>query len=329
LRKFASNKGYEIAREFVDEAESARTANRPAFQEMIAHAKSKSKPFEVVLVWKLSRFARNREDSIIYKSLLKRNGVRVESMNEHIDDSPAGVLFEGIIEVIDEFYSANLSQDTKRGLIENAQRGFCNGGIAPIGYKRKIVKDGSASRSVLVPDTEYVQLIKKIFQLCLNGKGAKEIAKYLNEKSIKTKRGENWSKCSVLYILKNPIYTGTYIYARNRKLSSSEDSFQVNGKFEALISKEIFDKVQSFLSSRSPENISPGRINSNYLLSGLIYCGKCGRAMQGGSAKSGRFHYYGCYNHLRKGKDVCDSKMINCTKIDNAIIDKLQGESIN
>jgi DNA invertase Pin-like site-specific DNA recombinase len=116
----------------VDEARSARTADRPKFQEMISAAKQKQPPFNTILVWKLSRFARNREDSIIYKKLLRKHGVDVVSINEQIDDSPSGKLLEGIIEVIDEFYSANLSHDTIRGMKENARRGFLNGSIPPM-----------------------------------------------------------------------------------------------------------------------------------------------------------------------------------------------------
>src|SRR5262245_5466352 len=123
LRKYGLEHGWEIYREFVDEAESARSANRPAFKEMIAIGKQRQKPFDAILVWKLSRFARNREDSIIYKSLLRKYGIAVMSMNEHVDESPAGKLLEGMIEVIDEFYSIYLAQDTLRGMKENAGRG--------------------------------------------------------------------------------------------------------------------------------------------------------------------------------------------------------------
>ena len=122
LRKYAGERGWEVCREFVDEAQSARSANRPAFKEMIALARKKEKAFDAILVWKLSRFARNREDSIIYKSLLRKHGISVVSINEQVDESPAGKLLEGMIEVIDEFYSTNLAQDTLRGLKENASR---------------------------------------------------------------------------------------------------------------------------------------------------------------------------------------------------------------
>src|SRR3990167_1731485 len=140
LQKYAAEKGWIIVQEFVDEAQSARSAKRPAFQEMISLAKKKPPPFNVILVWKLSRFARSREDSIIYKTLLRKNGVQLISINEQIDNSPAGKMLEGIIEVMDEFYSTNLAHDTVRGMKENAQQGYFNGGYVPYGYELDLVK---------------------------------------------------------------------------------------------------------------------------------------------------------------------------------------------
>ena len=149
LKKFALERNWDIVVEYVDQAESARTANRPAFREMIATAKKNEKSFDTILVWKLSRFARNREDSILYKSLLRKRGISVISINEQVDESPAGHLLEGIIEVIDEFYSINLSQDTVRGMKENISRGFYNGGFTPLGYKRVKIKVGMAEKTKL------------------------------------------------------------------------------------------------------------------------------------------------------------------------------------
>jgi DNA invertase Pin-like site-specific DNA recombinase len=116
---------------------------------------------------KLSRFARNCEDSIIYKSLLKKRGIQIVSINEPVDDSPAGALFERMIEVIDEFYSANLAQDSKRGLKGGALRGYSNGGQAPLGYRRERVADGSAKRVKFVPDPYTAPVVIRIFRLCL------------------------------------------------------------------------------------------------------------------------------------------------------------------
>ena len=152
LKEYAAKNGYSVVREFVDEAESGRTSARPAFREMIALAKLKHPPFETILVWKLNRFARNREDSIIYKSLLRRQGIQVVSINELLEPTPAGRMLEGIIEVLDEFYSANLAQDVTRGMRESASRGFFSGGKPPYGYTISKKKDEHKMRSTLVPD---------------------------------------------------------------------------------------------------------------------------------------------------------------------------------
>ena len=165
LREYATKHGWKVAVEFVDEAESARTADRPQFQRMIAQAKQKQAPFSVVLVWKLSRFARNREDSILYKALLRRHGVQVVSINEPIEDTPTGKLFEGLIETIDEFYSANLSQDTVRGMNENASQGFLNGGRAPFGYRRIKITVGTGKKAKLDLFPEQAGVARRIFAM--------------------------------------------------------------------------------------------------------------------------------------------------------------------
>jgi DNA invertase Pin-like site-specific DNA recombinase len=157
---------------------------------MIAAAKKKESSFDVILVWKLSRFARNREDSIIYKSLLRKQGISVISINEPIDDTAAGKLLEGVIEVIDEFYSANLAQDTKRGMKENANRGFFNGGIVPFGYKKVKVSAGNTQKTQLVPDEVEAPIVKRAFQMALEGKGGKEIARVLNTEGFRTRAGK-------------------------------------------------------------------------------------------------------------------------------------------
>ncbi len=168
LRECAAKREYEIVREFVDEAESGRTASRPAFREMIALAKTRQPPFEAILVWKLNRFAKSRLDSITYKALLKSKGIKVISINEPLDDSPTGQLLEGVIESIDEFYSANLGQDIKRGMRENAQRSFFNGSRPPYGFHRVAVRDGAKTRYKLEPspeDSVAVQVVHRMFAM--------------------------------------------------------------------------------------------------------------------------------------------------------------------
>ena len=136
LRDYANHNGYLAVREFVDEAESGKTTDRPAFRQMISLARSPQKPFEVILVWKFSRFARNREDSIVHKAMLRKNGVQVISINEPVEDTPTGRLLEAFIESLDEYYSDNLGEEVTRGLRESASRGFYLSVKPPYGYRQ-------------------------------------------------------------------------------------------------------------------------------------------------------------------------------------------------
>ena len=180
LRDYAVKHDFQIIREFIDEAESGRNDRRSAFREMITLAKAKHPPFKVILVWKLNRFARNRADSIVYKKLLRDRGIKLISINEPLEDSPSGHLLEGVIETIDEFYSENLGEDIKRGMRENAGRGFFNGSRPPYGFHKVDVIDGDKTRHKLEPDSENspaLQTIRRIFDLASKGMGCKEIAK--------------------------------------------------------------------------------------------------------------------------------------------------------
>jgi len=171
LREYASRNGYIAVREFVDEAESGRSADRPAFREMISMARRPSKPFDLILVWKYSRFARSREDSIVYKTLLRKNGVQVVSITEPFEDTPTGRLLEAIIESLDEFYSANLGQEIIRGMRESASRGFFLTARPPYGYRKIKVKDGSKERPKLEVDPTPVLSLRASSKCCFGTVG--------------------------------------------------------------------------------------------------------------------------------------------------------------
>jgi DNA invertase Pin-like site-specific DNA recombinase len=206
---------FQIIREFIDEAESGRISDRPAFREMITLAKAKHSTFEVILVWKLNRFARNRADSIVYKKLLRDRGIKLISINEPLEDSPSGHLLEGVIETIDEFYSENLGEDIKRGMRENAERGFFNGSRPPYGFHKVDAIDGDKTRHRLEPDPEGStsrQVVQLIFNLALKGMGCKEIAKSLNKEGYRTSEGQKWGRTTVQKILNNEAYCGTLVW---------------------------------------------------------------------------------------------------------------------
>lgn len=317
LREYALKRNWVTVEEFIDEAESARTADRPAFQRMIASAKQKNPPFEAILVWKLNRFARNREDSIIYKSLLRKRGIQIISINENIDEGPTGKLLEGIIESIDEFYSANLSQDTVRGLKENTMRGFWNGGVPPFGYKFEFVRVGHNTKRKLTINESEVGIVKDIFALSLKGEGIKDIAKKLNNDGFHKRSGKPWTNSTIGYVLSNPIYTGCLFWNEGRHNPNAEKPvIKIPNTHPVIISEDTYEKARKKIYARTRKVIHPRVLTSAHLLSGFMKCKRCGAAMTPLGAKSGKFHYYICQTYLKCGREHCAQKMIPAKKIE-------------
>ena len=278
LRDYAKANGYTVAREYVDEAESGRIADRPQFRNMIDEGGKATAPFQVILVWKFSRFTRKREHAVAFKSMLRRKGIRVVSITEHADDSPTGKLMEAIIESVDEFYSENLAQEVVRGMRESASRGYFLASRAPFGYNRIKVSDGVKDRPTLEVDPVASPIVKEIFESSRRGNGLKEICKELNGRGI-TNRGRRWQKNIVHYLLTNEAYTGTAVWGVKSKDEKTQEPVRVENAWPALVSRELFDAVQQGLHERAPARQRPGRVGSQYLLSGLLRCGVCGKAL--------------------------------------------------
>ena len=329
LRDYALRNGYEVAREYVDQAESGRSAERPAFKEMIALARTKKPPFDTILVWKLNRFSRSRMDSIVYKKLLRDRGVRLISINEPLDDSPSGHMLEGVIEVMDEFYSENLGQDIKRGMRENAERGFFNSSRPPYAFKRVPVQDGRKTRYKLEPESEdsvALPVVRRMFDLALRGTGCKEIAKILNNEGIRTSTGQRWGKTTVHKVLTNEAYCGTLVWGGrpgHPAIHSGIPPVRIENAWPEIIDKETFCLVQDKMASRAPLEIHPRVVPSFYLLSGLLYC-SCGYAMIGRSAKSHRYYYYMCNRSNKQGKDACGARSLPKDKLEHLVIEQIK-----
>ncbi len=323
LRDYAEKNGYLVAREYVDEAESGRVADRPQFRKMLDAASGANAPFEEILVWKFSRFTRKREHAVAFKSMLRRRGVRVVSITEPADDSPTGKLMEAIIESVDEFYSENLAQEVVRGMREAASRGFFLSPKAPFGYKRVKVRDGMRERPTLEVDPAAAPHVREIFESSLRGNGLKEICRDLNERGI-TKNGKRWQKNGLYYLLTNEAYTGTAVWGRRTKGDKASDPVRVEDAWEALISNELFDKVQRVLRERAPAKQQPARVGSKFLLSGLLRCGLCGKPYTGQGAKSGRFGYYVCGTLLREGAGTCEARYLNAGRVEEFIVGKIR-----
>ena len=213
---------------------------------------------------------------------------------------------------------------------ENARRGFLNGSIPPYGFTKMKVRVGNADKWKLTPDKREVPVVRRIFAMGLAGKGAKEIARALNDEGVRTRRGKKWEINAIHYILRNETTTGVLIFNRVTKNSVTaverpdDQMIRVENCHPAIIAKELFDKVQKTIKARSPKRVHPRTVNSSYLLSGFLFCGKCGANMSGCAGKSSRYFYYGCHNKIRRGEHGCDAALVSREKIERAVVDQLK-----
>jgi DNA invertase Pin-like site-specific DNA recombinase len=320
LREYARKNGYTVLEDhiYIDGGRSGTSTKREEFQRMIEAAKGKPRPFDAILVWKFSRFARNREDSIIYKALLKKRGVQVISINEPVDDTPAGQMLEGIIEVVDEFYSRNLGQDIKRGLKEIARRGFFTGGPIPYGYTTVSAMDGDIERTKFSIDEPRASIVKEIFSRYARGEGARAIAEDLNRRGIRPMKAKHWSLQVILQMLDNEKYTGVMTYADEEGTKIRHENAH-----PAIISRELFEKVQRLRKER--RNTPSGTLGSRHLLSGLVRCGLCGGPMHTVKhSKKDTSRAYRCKAYHGKGKVVCAGITVQSEKVERTVLAELR-----
>ncbi len=322
LRDYANKNGYLVAREYIDEAESGRIADRPQFRKMIDAATATDAPFREILVWKFSRFTRKREHAVAFKSMLRRKGVRVVSITEHADDTPTGKLMEAIIESVDEFYSENLAQEVTRGMREAASRGFWVTSGSPFGYQRVYVQDGAKKRPRLELDPPADAVVRRIFDMVLKGHSLMDVTKTLNAEGVASSTANKWRITSVHKILVNEAYTGTLVWGTNAK--DGAPPVRVENAFPAIVTVQEFQRVQRLLKSRSPKTVHPRRAASPYLLSGLATCALCGKMLTAAEAKSGKYTYYVCQSILKSGSGSCETPRINAKSFEETIIRNLR-----
>lgn len=326
LKEYAKKNDIIITKVYYEIGVSGRKADkRPEFQRMIASAKSKEHPVDAILVWKFSRFARNQEESIVYKSLLKKkHNVDVLSVSEPLVDGPFGSLIERIIEWMDEYYSIRLSGEVTRGMTEKALRGGYQA-RPPLGYK--IVDRGKPP--VIVP--EEAQIVKIIFDMYATQKhGMFDIARYLNSLGFKTSRGKTFERRSIEYIIQNPTYCGMIRWNRTEnetnRIKDKREWIITEGNHDAIISKELFDMAQErFNSTYSPRGERPSSTYRHWL-SGVVKCPSCGRTMVAKHTidkHSGKeYCYFTCYGYS-KGK--CAAKTgVSSLKLEPAVLQSIE-----
>lgn len=299
-QEWARNNDVNIINTYCDEALTGRSDKRPAFQRMIQDSKNEN--FSFILVWKIDRFARNRYDSAIYKSQLKKHGVKVISVMEHISDAPEGIILESVLEGMAEYYSANLSQNVLRGMSQNAEEGKHLGGTPPFGYKVDKNKK-------YVIDENTAPAVKIIFEMYAQGATKLQIAKHLNKLGYKSAHGREFTASSFNIILKNKKYIGIY----------ENMGVTVTGVVQPIISEELFYAVQSKLERNK---LAPAHNKSivDFHLTGKLFCGKCGSNMSGdsGTSHTGTTHYY--YSCIeKKRRHGCTKKSVKKEWIEDLI----------
>ena len=301
-KAFAERNDIQIIGTYIDRALSAKTDNRPEFQRMVKE--SAGRAFEMVLVWKLDRFARNRYDSAHYKAVLRKNGVRVVSATEAISEGAEGILLEAMLEGMAEYYSAELSEKVSRGMTENALKCKYNGGVLPIGY---VIDENQLYQL----DPCSASAVREAFQHYAEGATMKQIADELNMKGIRTTRGGRITLNSVTTMLHNRKYIGEYRY---------KDIVQPGG-IPAIITEELFDRVQERMAANKK---APARhkAEDEYLLTTKLFCGKCKCYMIGesGTGRSGLVHrYYKCASV--KNHKGCDKKSVRKEWIETVAVE--------
>lgn len=276
--EFAEAEDILIVEEYIDRAISGTTDHRPQFQRMIND--SKQLDIDYIIVYKLDRFARNRYDSAIYKARLKQNGIRLLSAMEKITDSPEGIIMEGLLEAMNEYYSAELSQKIRRGMRENVIKGKSTGGNIALGYRI-----GPDKRFEI--DPKQAAVVQKIFEMYSRGGTYADIINELNAIGYKTSRGNAFNKNSISRILSNERYIGKYTINGVEEVSECP----------RIIDDALFNKVKERLTESQKKRRH--RNNHTYMLSGVLHCGECGERMTGtgGTSKTGKhYYYYHCHN---------------------------------
>lgn len=327
IREHAAKDGYIIPDEYVfyDDGISGRSVKkRDDFNRMIAIAREKTHPFDRIYVWKFSRFARNQEESMVYKNLLQKKGVTVISASEPIPEGHFGTLIERIIEWMDEFYSVNLGVEVMRGMTEKATRGepTC---APPFGY---IMRDKK-----YYPDEESgaADIVREVFERYANGEKQRVLAVELGERGVRTKRGNKPENRWVDYMLKNPCYIGKIrwsldgVRAVSKRDYNNDNIMVVDGYHEPLVSTELWNRVQERLNSQRKAYPKYARQEQpiDYMLKGLVRCSACGStlAVNGWSSRN-KTRCLQCCNYSRASCHTSHS--ITIPRIEEAFVSGLR-----
>ena len=332
MNDFCNRNGILVVGEYCDRAKSATTDDRPEFLRMIDDARKRD--FDLVIVHKLDRFARNRHDSALYTRELAMNNIAIVSVLEQFDDSPESIILQSVLEGMNEYYSKNLSREVMKGLRENARECKYTGGQVLYGFA--VDKE---TQKFIINETE-AEIVRNVFQMVAFGYGYTEVLRYLKKVGAKTRRGNDFSKPTLYDMLRNEKYTGLYIFNRasskqadgtrnNHKAKPIEEQIRIEGGAPQIVDPEIFKKVQYILDNRK-RGTREG-IKRTYALAGYVICGQCGHRCSGSVMQSGHNErkpvgIYSCNNRDNR-VDACKNKSVHQAPLE-ALVRKIIAEVI-
>lgn len=328
--------GNTVYKIYSDEGISGKNIKaRPALKELLNDANEGK--FDSVIVWKINRIGRNLKDVLNMVDLFDRNNITFKSATEPFDTTtPGGRMHFQMVALIGEFERGTIAQNVKMGMMARAREGRWNGNVV-IGYDLKLKEHTTNKKrkdTELVVNEKEAEIVRTIFKMYSQGNGYKAIANYLNKFGYKTKKGNSFSLTAIKDILNNPVYIGKIRYnlrpnwSEKRRKGTNSNPLIVDGKHEAIIEQELWDKVQSMLQTSKGK---PSRIyDGEFPLTGILKCPQCGAGMvimrTSRTRKDGtkrRLEYYCCGNWKNKGTAVCHSNAIRVDKANDYVFGKL------
>lgn len=304
-REFALQRGYKIVATYSDHAISGRTDIRPEFQKMLRAAEKHE--FQVLLAYKSNRISRNMLHALSYEDKLAKLGITVYYCKEEFGDNAAGRFALRTMMNVNQFYSENLAEDTRRGLMDNAQQCKVNG-CPPYGYRRG--EDGK-----FAIDEERAAIVREIFRRIADGEIKAHVADDLNARNLRTATGHEWGKNAFSAMLDNERYKGIYIYGDVR----------IPGGMPAIVDEDLFDRARErYDTDKGIIRSRRRRDNVEYLLTGKLFCGYCHDPMMGasGTSRTGdMYYYYRCRNNAEK--HTCRKKPVRKDFIERLVVSAL------
>ncbi|MHB1056206.1 MAG: recombinase family protein [Thermoleophilia bacterium] len=306
--KYVQEKGWTLIDEYTDRGESARSAHRPMLQEMLKRV-NEDKSINAVVVHKIDRLARNLKDHVEITAALQKANCALVSVVENIEDTASGKLVEGIHAIVAEFYSSNLSAEVQKGMLEKVKQGGWPH-QAPMGYKN--LRDGTRNIATVVIDPETGPHIKEAFQLYATGDFSLDhIRDFLFDRGMKNTKNSKkpFALATVSNLLTNPFYTGVVRYK----------GIEYPGQHEALITRQLFQKVKAIYEVRNHGSSIRTRKNPHYL-KGTLFCAECGSRLSIDTAK-GKYKYFFCLG-TKRGRGCTHTKHTPAAEIE-AEVEKL------